>query len=519
MKARYLFMMLLLISSLLIVLHSGQFSEAAETNQTFVIHKRVYKTKNDMPSVQGQNELAQDSPQLKNSTGINNAVYTIYDVTKNYWQLVDGDLTSEDILTLLERKANSIMSDVNKVAEATTATDPVYGSGIIKVTLPEKVMIGNQEKYAVYLFHEKYSPLKEAVSKSTTMLVSLPLEDVENEDDIIHLYPKSTTSEEISLTKKLDEEKQDFSYGEPIKYVIGSKIPENIAYLANYTLTDTFDAPLEYSKNSVQIFLNDVDWTSLFTLTVDETTNKMVVETTGEILRAHQINAGAVVKIAYRMVLSGKAEPDIYYKNIVHLKTTFTSFETFAYDGLEVPELEAEALPVVTAGKQFIKTDMEDQEKRLQNATFLVKNADGEYLARNEDTYSWQKEKKGSYRIKSDKNGHFSIKGLHHGTYFLEEVEAPVGYKLLDNEVSFKLEEGSYRLDNQETAPLNVMNAKQTVTSSNESSTSSSVRENISKPQDKDYPKMGEAVGKGIAGLGMCIMVVAGIYLLRGKTK
>lgn len=225
------------------------------------------------------------------------------------------------------------------------------------------------------------------------------------------------------------------------------------------------------------------------------------------------------MKINYRMVLSGNAEPDIYYKNIVHLKTTFTNFETFAYDGLEVPELEAEALPVITSGKQFVKTDMDDQEKRLQNATFLVKNTNGEYLVRKEDTYSWQKGKKGSYQIKSDKNGLFFIKGLHHGTYFLEEIEAPLGYKILDKEVSFRLEEGSYRLGNQETAPLKVMDAKQTVASSNDSSTSSSVKENISKPQGKNYPKMGESVGKGIVGLGMCIMMLAGIYLLRGKTK
>ncbi|MGX7149384.1 SpaH/EbpB family LPXTG-anchored major pilin [Enterococcus ureasiticus] len=512
MEARIRFLALGLVSCLLLIVSLGfrQHVQAAENEQTFVIHKRVYQNKNELPIIKSSEKLEEDSPLLKDSTGINGAIFTVYDVTKEYWQLATEGKTNEEILTLLQETAQEIMNESNKRAEKTTSDDPTFGAGIATFSLAEKVILDGQEKYAVYLFHQRFSPLSEDTTKLTAVVVGLPNESSGDEQSIIHLYPKSRLNEHIKLNKKLNEEKQNFAYGERINYVIDSTIPENIFYLASYKMTDIYDAPLDYVSDSIQIYLDGVNLTSLFTFTVDETTNKMTLEITGDKLRENNINAGASVKVEYQMVLNGQSEPDIYYKNVVRLTTLFNQFRVL--NAIELPELVAEALPVTTAGKNFIKSDMDDQKKGLENAVFLVKNMKGEYLVRDKDIYSWQKNKTGSYEVTSDQEGHFVVKGLGYGTYLLEEIKAPVGYKLLDKDVSFKMEEGAYQLGNQKVSPLKIMNAKVTTTSSDDSKTSV-------KPKRTDFPKMGEIVSTSLVIIGMCIIIGASVYLIRRRKK
>lgn len=164
---------------------------------------------------------------------------------------------------------------------------------------------------------------------------------------------------------------------------------------------------------------------------------------------------------------------------------------------------------VVTYGKRFVKVGMVDgEEKRLAGAEFLVKNANGEYLAYKADTEIAKdkeavkaakteldakvdaynkltaeqqkgaegtaaieavrvaqeaynkafREAAGQYtlvdkkdkdtanlvRLISDADGKFEITGLSAGTWKLEETKAPATFAKLEADVEFNVAEGSY---------------------------------------------------------------------------
>lgn len=162
---------------------------------------------------------------------------------------------------------------------------------------------------------------------------------------------------------------------------------------------------------------------------------------------------------------------------------------------------------VVTYGKRFVKVGMVDgEEKRLAGAEFLVKNANGEYLAYKADTEIAKdkaavaaakktldekiaaykaldaekqkgdegtaaieavrvaqeaynkafREAAGQYtlvddktdanivRLISDSEGKFEITGLSAGTWKLEETKAPATFAKLEADVEFNVAEGSY---------------------------------------------------------------------------
>lgn len=162
---------------------------------------------------------------------------------------------------------------------------------------------------------------------------------------------------------------------------------------------------------------------------------------------------------------------------------------------------------VVTYGKRFVKVGMVDgEEKRLAGAEFLVKSADGKYLAYKADTEiakdkaavaaakaeldakvaaykaltaEEQKDQKGTdaieavrvaqeaynkafreaagqytlvddktdaniVRLISDAEGKFEITGLSAGTWKLEETKAPATFAKLEADVEFTVAEGTY---------------------------------------------------------------------------
>ena len=164
---------------------------------------------------------------------------------------------------------------------------------------------------------------------------------------------------------------------------------------------------------------------------------------------------------------------------------------------------------VVTYGKRFVKVGMVDgEEKRLAGAEFLVKSADGKYLAYKSDTEiakdkkaveaakaeldakiaaykaltaEEQKDQKGTdaieavrvaqeaynkafreaagqyelvdkaqkdtanlVRLISDADGKFEITGLSAGEWYLEETKAPATFAKLEADVKFNVAEGSY---------------------------------------------------------------------------
>ncbi|HEL0003484.1 TPA: isopeptide-forming domain-containing fimbrial protein [Streptococcus equi subsp. zooepidemicus] len=149
---------------------------------------------------------------------------------------------------------------------------------------------------------------------------------------------------------------------------------------------------------------------------------------------------------------------------------------------------------VVTHGKKFVKTSQEDE--RLQGAAFVVSNqkTGGKYLAIKADNgqnaeeksyqeaekkyqeeikkattgkpntleiekakkarddafkkartaYQWVDDKEKAIKLTSNSKGQLELTGLAAGTYYLEELTAPIGFAKLQERVEFKLGFNSY---------------------------------------------------------------------------
>lgn len=495
------FVMASMVSVVLALCISVQQVQADSEEVTFVLHKRVYQNEKSISVIQENIQLQENSPQLKDSTGINGAVYDVYNVSPDYWQLASEGKTNDEILSVLKQNTSALITDAKKIAEVTTKTDTLFGEGVARVNLPELVMVASQEKYGVYLFNEKSSPISSELEHTGPFIVSLPISEVSEVQPVIHLYPKSTIHNEVQLTKRLNEKKQSFSYGEPIEYVIETIIPTNTMYLSNYMLLDTYDEPLDYVKGSLRIYINNVEKKDIFTFVEDIKNNKLSFEATGKLLREKGISAGSKVKIVYQMILSESAVPDVPYNNSVRLLTLF--------EGSQLTEVSSEAAPVETGGKHFVKTDMNEQTKGLALATFLVKNLKGNYLIENNKSFQWDSNKSNAYQLISDKNGDFSIKGLEYGSYKLVEIKAPDGYKLLDEEIPFSIESGSYHLGDQATSPLMIVNAKITK--------ESKVSELPKQSPGENLPKMGDVVSTSIIIIGSMLLCSTILYLIRRR--
>lgn len=479
-----------------------QQAEADSKDVTFVLHKRVYQNEKNIPVIQENVQLQENSPKLKNSKGINGAVYVAYNVSSDYWKLASEGKTNDEIIIKLKENAHALITDTKKVAEAVTETDSLFGEGVARMSLPELVMVDGQEKYGVYLFNEKSSPVTNEREHTGVLIVSLPISEESEVDPYIHLYPKSTIHNQVQLKKKLNEKKKSFSYGEPIDYIIEATIPTNTMYLSTYKLLDTYDEALSYVVGSLRVYINNVEKNDIFRFSEDRNNHTLFLEATGEFIRAKGIIAGSKVKIVYQMRLSELAEPDVLYANSVRLSTLF--------EGSQLPEINSEAKPVETGGKRFVKTDMKNQTKGLALATFLVKNLEGSYLVERNGAFQWNSNKSEAYQIISDENGDFSIKGLGYGNYKLVEIKAPIGYKILDVEIPFTIESGSYHIGDQATSPLMIVNAK---------IDSESEAPEVSKQSlETTLPKMGDVVSTGIIILGS-ILVCITIFYLKWRRK
>ncbi len=87
------------------------------------------------------------------------------------------------------------------------------------------------------------------------------------------------------------------------------------------------------------------------------------------------------------------------------------------------------------------KTDGEG--KDLSGAKFILTNEDGQYYAYDEasESLSWVAEESEASVLTSEEDGLLTFHGLTDGTYMLTETEAPTGYLMLEDSITFVIEE------------------------------------------------------------------------------
>lgn len=259
----------------------------------------------------------------------------------------------------------------------------------------------------------------------------------------------------------------DYGVGDDVQYTLTIKVPENVASLKTFKVTDTTVASqLVQKKDSVQISGKNSDGTAVsgiaassITVAPDKTNSVMTVDFTPSTLTDV---AGGEITIAYTATVQSGAvvagNGNVNTAKIVYSRKTGT--ETEGNDPYEITDKGV----VYTFSLKIHKTGKGSgvEKQNLEGVTFdLYKNVDTEtpdgdgkypfcgnkYIAiRGEDavtlglatndTEKWIQVKT---LLRTDKDGCVSVMGLPSGTYKLVETQTVEGYNLLSKPVDAKL--------------------------------------------------------------------------------
>lgn len=215
-------------------------------------------------------------------------------------------------------------------------------------------------------------------------------------------------------------------YGENIKWIIVPDVPADIENYESFKLVDTFGSEMDFNDD---VTLNGgaiTDFTVTFAgniLTIDITPGALEGVTDLTVEFTTSFNETAVMGMDY-------------YNNV-----------DLEFDSGYVDDtISAEEPPKAhTGGKPFMKLD--NAGNPLAGAIFVIHDGNGKYL---QDDHSWGA-KDTAKDFESLVDGTFEVKGLAYGDYYLEETKAPVvdgvQYRLLDNDVMFTVDAGSYYTD------------------------------------------------------------------------
>ncbi|MGM0213906.1 hypothetical protein IGI42_001447 [Enterococcus sp. AZ109] len=488
-------------------------ASAAEM-QTVYLHKQV--TKGEI-TTEAATEVNQNM--LTEKQGVNGVEFTVIDITqyvRNHSSFNDAleeakSLTKADIAGLNLGGLVPDYAGMMVAAKGTTqrmAVPDAQGQttdmdGVLKLSLAKRT--ANYD--ASYLVIETNSI--ESARASDNLIFHFP---TENEEEVIHVYSKNDTTLELpSIEKTLAEDHQDFAYEESINYEVKVKVPTLISMYQSFQVVDVPDPALTVDLDSLQVTAEGTTVASSW-YQIESKDNGFVLNFIPS--RLAPLN-GKELKITYRLKLLEGALPDTPFYNKVYLR-----YHNSIQDG----ELESTSREILTGGYRFIKVDASNQDQPLKDASFVIKNEDDEYLTTD---YAWKQTDTPNdqelFRITSNQEGTFEIKGLAYGTYYLEEVVAPSGYRLLNESVSFKVEKNTYLAGEQPAPMLEVLNSKlpNTGTPTPGTPKTNVVKTTPTSKVSRTLPTTGEQVSiKGvIAGSLIVLFVLILVWFRRNRQQ
>lgn len=423
---------------------------AAET-QTVYLHKQVTTGEAVTEAAAKNNQTM-----MTEKRGVNGVEFTVIDITqfvRNHASLETAleeakEVTKKEVTGLTIGQEITGYSGMTVIAKGKTERTAMLDKegktietdGVMKLALAKKVASYD----ASYLFVETVSV--DSARPSDNLILNFP---AENEEEDIHVYSKNDMFLELpTLEKELNEDHQDFSYNEEIDYEISVMVPTLIATYQYFKVVDVPDKSLSVDLASLQVTENGKD--------VDHSWYQIEVKDNGFILNFDPSKLAPLnskkLRIAYQLSLDKEAQPDAPFYNQAYLRY---------HNAIQEDELQSRSKEVFTGGYRFIKVDAANQKQVLSDAAFIVKNEKDEYLTTD---YKWKNTKATDdqelFRITSNQEGAFEIRGLAYSKYFLEEVVAPKGYRLLDKPIEFTIEKNTYLAENQPAPMLPVLNSK-----------------------------------------------------------
>lgn len=255
-----------------------------------------------------------------------------------------------------------------------------------------------------------------------------------------------------------EKKEADYSAGDMVPYQITIKVPENIAKLTTFTVTDTpkglnddiatIKVVGKTSSGDVVLAENGV---------IDAINGKAITEIqpnsstkgfTIEFAPANLANyAGHELVITYEAKLLGKEENNAAVANLNNAKLTYSNvIDTDSTEGPSEKTIEDET--VVYSFKLTIDKQGENTATKLKGVEFdlykEVDNGDSDTISAADakafgldETKCWKKVNQN--KIVTNEDGAATLTGLANGTYYLVETKTVEGYNLLSKPVEVKL--------------------------------------------------------------------------------
>lgn len=241
----------------------------------------------------------------------------------------------------------------------------------------------------------------------------------------------------------------DYAVGDEVPYELIATLPTNTSAYDTYKVVfnDTLDTVLENPKDFVvtingtpidssKYTVSDTS-TGTFTITIDD-----IFDATGVTDKTTLDGADIVVK--YTATLTDDAVPGTGYENTVTLTYSNDpndSDSSSTKTGLTPPD----EVIVFTYAQDFTKVDSVNEAIKLEDAKFVLCKGTGASkmyatLDSNGKITGWVAALANATKISSKADGTFRISGLDSAdTYYLHETDAPSGYAIPDNDVSFTI--------------------------------------------------------------------------------
>lgn len=244
--------------------------------------------------------------------------------------------------------------------------------------------------------------------------------------------PNATIHDKNDVPFDKVDDKDSVEVGETVSYTITGKVPDYTGFTTyTYLITDTMSEGLTFQKDA-KVTVGGTDVTSACTITydVDSNANKFTVS-----IPVMNYTIGAEIKVTYTAVTNDNAVT-VISKNSATL--TYSNNPTDSSKTTTTPKDEE---TVYSAKLVIDKYQKDDESKKLANAKFVLKNAEGKYYKYTAATESaaakveWVENQTDATEVTTDDNGAAVFNGLKDGTYKLVETAAPAGYNLLATEV------------------------------------------------------------------------------------